>query len=108
MNLAADKSQEFGKKVDEFISEVKGQCNDPHQKMLAQVHVHVLYVIPYTCKMCVQSVATLHENKFGGLNPKGTPHSACTCTCITACTVGLIKIYFYTTKVIRLGYIFVQ
>ena len=40
MNLAADKSQEFGKKVDEFISEVKGQCNDPHQKMLAQVCLH--------------------------------------------------------------------
>ena len=38
MNLAADKSQEFGKKVDEFISEVKGQCNDPHQKMLSQVY----------------------------------------------------------------------
>ena len=42
MNLAVDKSQEFGKKVDEFISEVKGQCNDPHQKMLAQVYMLLL------------------------------------------------------------------
>ena len=37
LNLAADKSQAFGKKVDEFISQTKGQCDDPHQKMLAQV-----------------------------------------------------------------------
>jgi hypothetical protein len=44
MNLAADKNQEFGKKVDEFISEVKGECNDPHQKMLSQVYRQFSYV----------------------------------------------------------------
>ena len=42
INLAADHSQDFGKKINDFITEMRARSTDPHQKMLPEVsHQHM-------------------------------------------------------------------
>lgn len=38
-SLAGDQSTDFGRKINDFISEMRGQSTEPHQKMLSEVGV---------------------------------------------------------------------
>jgi len=37
VDLAGDQSTDFGRKINDFISEMRGQSTEPHQKMLSEV-----------------------------------------------------------------------